>query len=152
MKKAFTMIELIFVIVILGILAAVAIPKLNATRDDAELVKGASDFATAISDIASYYTANGKFANKIQDMTNVVLQPHIYGNKSSAHIYLKKLNCVTINADTNGSDIKIFASPDYNKGICVNFFTNSSVSQIMGGSDIKNHLRELDAYKISLGA
>ena len=34
-KKAFTMIELVFVIVVLGILAAVAIPKFSATRDDA---------------------------------------------------------------------------------------------------------------------
>lgn len=34
------MIELVFVIVILGILAAVAIPKLAATRDDAMIAKG----------------------------------------------------------------------------------------------------------------
>ena len=39
-RNAFTMIELIFVIVILGILASVAIPKLAATRDDAHIAKG----------------------------------------------------------------------------------------------------------------
>ena len=33
MKKGFTMIELIFVIVILGILASVAIPRLAGTRE-----------------------------------------------------------------------------------------------------------------------
>jgi prepilin-type N-terminal cleavage/methylation domain-containing protein len=37
MKKAFTMIELIFVIVILGILGAIAIPKLSGIRDDARI-------------------------------------------------------------------------------------------------------------------
>jgi len=39
-KKAFTMIELIFVIVVIGILAGVAVPRLAATRDDAEITKG----------------------------------------------------------------------------------------------------------------
>ncbi len=38
-KKAFTMIELVFVIVVIGILAAVAIPRLSATRDDAVITK-----------------------------------------------------------------------------------------------------------------
>lgn len=51
-KSAFTMIEMVFVIVILGILAAVAIPKLAITRDDAMLVKGKSQVASIRSGIA----------------------------------------------------------------------------------------------------
>jgi len=38
-KKAFTMVELVFVIVVIGILAAIAVPKFAATRDDATITK-----------------------------------------------------------------------------------------------------------------
>ena len=70
MKKGFTMIELIFVIVILGILAAVAIPKLAATRDDAEISKTAANIQTFINDLGSYYTSQGEFADASK-MSNV---------------------------------------------------------------------------------
>ena len=60
MKKAgFTMIELVFVIVILGILAAVAIPKLAATRDDAKVSREMTNLSTCISDAGAAYTARG---------------------------------------------------------------------------------------------
>jgi general secretion pathway protein G len=45
-KHGFTMIELVFVIVVLGILASIAIPKLAVTRNDAVLAKGKTDVAT----------------------------------------------------------------------------------------------------------
>ena len=61
MKKGFTMIELIFVIVILGVLASVAIPRLAATRDDAEVAKAATNLTTAVNDLTAYYTAKGSF-------------------------------------------------------------------------------------------
>ncbi|MDF1879935.1 prepilin-type N-terminal cleavage/methylation domain-containing protein [Sulfurimonas sp. MAG313] len=45
-QSAFTMIELVFVIVILGILAAVAVPRFAVTRADAQVVKGRADVAS----------------------------------------------------------------------------------------------------------
>ena len=46
LRKGFTMIELIFVIVIIGILASVALPKLVGTRDDAIRSKLYKDTST----------------------------------------------------------------------------------------------------------
>jgi len=45
-KKAFSMIELVFVIVVIGILASIAIPKLAVTRNDAKIVKAKTTIAS----------------------------------------------------------------------------------------------------------
>ncbi|ABK82504.1 TPA: type II secretion system protein [Campylobacter fetus] len=57
------MIELVFVIVILGILAGIAIPRLAATRDDASATKAAMEIKDVITQVAAYYTINGKWAD-----------------------------------------------------------------------------------------
>jgi len=58
MKKSFTMLELIFVIVIIGILSGIAIPKLWVTRDDAVNAKVKTEVSTVRSAISSKYTKN----------------------------------------------------------------------------------------------
>ena len=78
MKKGFTMIELIFVIVILGILASVAIPRLAATREDAEISTTIANLRTLVSEASSYYVAHGTFGSDTDgatwnDVTNVPL-------------------------------------------------------------------------------
>jgi len=52
-KKAFTMIELIFVIVILGVLATVAIPKFANIKEQADISSGRAEIATIRSAIVN---------------------------------------------------------------------------------------------------
>ncbi|MDD6056182.1 MAG: type II secretion system protein [Helicobacter sp.] len=58
-KSAFTMLELVFILVILGILAAVAIPKISASRDDAKLVALKADINTLKTSFPAYFLAQG---------------------------------------------------------------------------------------------
>ena len=104
MKKGFTMIELIFVIVILGILASVAIPRLAATRTDAEISATVANLRTLLNDVASYYAVKGEFgAVKWKDLTNVTLQkndgtPITASDAATADAYLTAdgKNCIAI--------------------------------------------------------
>ena len=61
-KRGFTLIELLIVVVIIGILAAIAIPKFSATRDKAFLASMQADLKNLATQQEVYYNANYSFS------------------------------------------------------------------------------------------
>lgn len=125
-KKAFTMIELVFVIVVLGILSAIAIPRFAATRTDAEISKGRADVASIRSAImterqARLITGDNKYikagatANadpKELDTGGLfggVLSYPITAKNSSGHWHTRKTideNSSTVNYKVSNRDVE----------------------------------------------
>ena len=129
MKQAFTMIELIFVIVILGILAAIAIPKLVATRDDAITASLTTQIKAGTKELISYYVSRGGEVNFSQIPKNktsqIVLNELIHKGwveiKDDNHSVLysdRKNKIICINYYTNGNKIEVKVNKNNNSPLC----------------------------------
>ncbi len=107
-KCAFTMIELIFVIVILGVLSAFAIPRLTATRDDAYTVKLATSIMTGVSEIAAYAMGKAQIDSNLTLMSNAMATLESTGDAvitpNKALIHYGSINdCVEVSIDSNAT-------------------------------------------------
>jgi prepilin-type N-terminal cleavage/methylation domain-containing protein len=68
LKKGFTLIELLIVVVIIGILAAIAIPKFANTKEKAYIASMKSDLRNLITAQEAYYSDWNTYAQAITDL------------------------------------------------------------------------------------
>lgn len=70
MKNGFSLLEIIFVVVIIGIIATIGLPKLSNLGSDARASTVVQDVSTLKSNLQSYYLINQKI-NKISDVVGL---------------------------------------------------------------------------------
>ena len=110
MKKSFSLIEFIFVIVIIGILASVVIPRLTATRDDALIAKNSEYIMAIMIEISTYITVKGESKDDLSEMSSILETLKTQNrigidevNKSAKVKIGEDINCITIDIDSTGT-------------------------------------------------
>ena len=139
MKKAFTMIELIFVIVILGILAAIAVPKLAASRDDAELALIKNDVSVLLNAVPANY--QGQKNARIDEAVSLNLTKWIKSTNANDEAYTISFDsqaCITAAVwDMNGSSSSVTVSDTAQLGTDI----NATTGRWMNGASYKPYFR-----------
>lgn len=114
-RQAFTMVELIFVIVIIAILAAVALPRLAATRTDAELSVKAKNIMIAASEIGAYAVAKAQTEKNMEVMSEAVRKMIKFGHGTQPNLNVPTLNvkagdvgdCAILKIENQGGNVEI---------------------------------------------
>lgn len=112
------MIELVFVIVILGILSAVAIPKIMATRDDAKVAAMSQSISTAATEVASYAVSSGRVESDMAQMSNAITTMIKQGKASQPDMNVTAVDfqmgdvtdCITMEVDDGVMDANLTVS------------------------------------------
>jgi|GEM_PF-358115 general secretion pathway protein G len=104
-KKGFSLIELIFAIIIIAIIASVAVPKLMGINEKAKASTINGDISTIISSVQSYYMVHKKI-DKISD--SISLNPSIW-NISDKEVSFKEntKECIKITVEATSINLTI---------------------------------------------
>src|SRR5580658_6256622 len=79
-RRAFTLIEMLVVILILSILAALIIPKLIGKTDDAKIAAAKTDIATLSSSLEQYRLDNGQYPSSDEGLSALRVRPNSANN------------------------------------------------------------------------
>ncbi len=74
-QRGFTLIEIMVVVVIMGILAALVVPKLMGRTDDARIMAARSDISTLMSALKLYKLDNQRYPTTDQGLNALVVKP-----------------------------------------------------------------------------
>jgi general secretion pathway protein G len=118
------MMELVFVIVVIGILAAVALPKLWVTRDDAAIAKLRSDVATIRSSISNKYGKNVMEGNdscpNLEDSSKDSSDDYVF---EGVLTYPIKKNSGSVKWNHNGNEYNVTVA---GKTLVFNYLNNTA--------------------------
>lgn len=130
LKKGFSVLEIIFAIVILGVIASIAVPKLLSSKNDASLSSIKQDIRTITTSVQSYYIVH----NKIEKISDAVSLNSSVWNITDKKIVFSEKNtaCVTIELTTEDETniLKVTLNSENIGNICKKLIDDGFTDQI----------------------
>jgi prepilin-type N-terminal cleavage/methylation domain-containing protein len=102
-NKGFTLVELMVVLLIIGILVAIAIPIYNKTQENAQKRACQSNLRTLDGAAAQYYAANETWPGNVDDLVNksyIKKAPNCPANSSAGYNWNGTVNAFECNHDS----------------------------------------------------
>ncbi|OCR97008.1 N-terminal methylation protein [Campylobacter fetus subsp. testudinum] len=114
MKKAFTIMEIVFVIIILGILVSIAIPRFSINRKDAQIAKAQVELANIRSTIAlkrsESFLVSGESSAVTSNATSILKEAKVSTTNNTSSDYLLRWS---VSGKTLKLDIKNYGTATF---------------------------------------